>query len=75
MNTKVMTPELYQEINEVAEKADQARNEQIRKMRESDPKYWTFERLAKHWNTKKQNIDYIINGDPRKRIRVNKKLP
>lgn len=67
MNTKNITPEGYEEIKSKEEEARQARDQKIREMRASDPDYWTFERLAKHWKTKKQNIDYIINGDPRKR--------
>ncbi len=42
MNTKVMTPEEWQEIDSLAKQGQQARDEQIRKMRASDPKYWTF---------------------------------
>ena len=59
MNTKNITPESYETITKKQEEAREARGEQIYQMRESDPEYWTFERLAKHWKTSKQNVQWI----------------
>ena len=62
-----ITPEGYKEIEKLGDDAKRRRDETIRRLRKEDPDYWTFERLAQTWNTRKQNIDYIINGDPRKK--------
>lgn len=59
MSTKNITPESYEDITSKQDEARKARGEQIYQMRESDPDYWTFERLAKHWKTTKQNIAWI----------------
>ena len=69
MNTKTITPEIWEDFSEKMELARQARDDKIRDMRKKDPAYWTYERLAKEWKMSKQNIDYILNGDPRPKKR------
>lgn len=67
MNTKTMTPEIWDEFDKKMDEVRQARDNKIRELRKQDPVYWTYERLAKEWNMSKQNVDYIINGNPRKK--------
>ena len=60
MSTRNITPENYNRVKSQEEEARRARNAEIRRMRASDPKYWTYERLGKHWNLSKQNIQFIL---------------
>ena len=62
-NMMSITPDRYDKIKSHEEAARLARNTEIRKMRASDPKYWTYERLGKHWNLSKMNIKLICEKD------------
>jgi hypothetical protein len=61
------TPEAFKKIDDEYKEARQRRNFTIRQMRENDPEYWTFERLAGHWGMSKQAVQYIYAQDNEKK--------
>jgi hypothetical protein len=61
MPTTKITPEAFKKFDDEYKEARQRRNFTIRQMRESDPDYWTFERLAGHWGMSKQAVQYICS--------------
>ena len=58
-----ITPDRYDRIKSQEEEARRARNAEIRRMRASDPKYWTYERLGKHWKLTKMAISLICEKE------------
>jgi len=63
MNDLLITPDRARKVIQAADIARGQRDKSIAAMRKGNPKYWTYERLAKHWHLTKPRIQKILEKE------------